>query len=263
MTGQSATGRAAGPGRVAVVTGAGSGIGRAIAEALAADGMLVVCADLRRDTAEAVAESIGGVPVQADVSSAQACRALIEDTVARDGRVDVLVNNAGLQHVAPVDEFPVDTWEHMLRVMLFGPFHLTRAALPHMYGQGWGRIVNIASVHALVASPNKSAYVAAKHGLLGLTRTAALEAARRGVTVNAVCPGFVRTPLVEGQLGALAAAEGIAESEALERVVLASVPARRLLETEEVAAAVSYLCSDSASGITGSALTIDGGWTAR
>jgi 3-hydroxybutyrate dehydrogenase len=249
--------------RVAVVTGAGSGIGRAVAEGLAADGMIVVCADIRLGSAEEVAASVGGLALEADVASADACQALIDTTVERLGRIDVLVNNAGLQHVSPVEAFPPERWELIIRIMLVGPFYLTRAALPHMYRQDWGRIINMASVHALVASPNKSAYVAAKHGLLGLTKTVALEAARRGVTVNAICPSFVRTPLVGGQLAGLAQAGGISEAEALEQVVLGSVPARRLLEPEEIAASVRYLCSDAAAGITGSSLVIDGGWTAR
>lgn len=249
--------------RVAIVTGAGSGIGRSIATGLAADGMKVVCADIRLPAAEQVAQALGGLAVETDVASAAACQSLVATTIDWAGRLDVLVNNAGLQHVSPIETFPPERWEQLVRVMLFGPFHLTRAALPHMYRQGWGRIVNVASVHALVASPNKSAYVAAKHGLLGLTKTVALEAARSGVTVNAVCPGFVRTPLVESQLEALAQTSGIAQEEVVEQVVLGTVPAHRLLEPEEVAAAVRYLCTDAAAGITGSSLVIDGGWTAR
>jgi 3-hydroxybutyrate dehydrogenase len=249
--------------RVAIVTGAGSGIGRAIAEVLAGSGMTVVCADLDAQAAAETAKLVGGLPAEIDVASPAACRALVDATVKRDGRVDVLVNNAGLQYVAPVEEMPDDRWERLLRVMLFGPFYLIRSAVPWMYREGFGRIVNIASVHALVASPNKSAYVAAKHGLLGLTRTVALEGASRGVTVNAICPSYVQTPLVDGQLRALGVTEGVPEAEVLERLILPSVPIGRILEPSEVAHAVAYLCSDGAAGITGSALTIDGGWTAR
>ncbi len=249
--------------RVAVVTGAASGIGAAIAETLAESGVRVVCADLDGAGADLVAARIDGVGMVADVGSAAECRTLIDQVLEGEGRIDILVNNAGLQHVAPVHEMPDERFEHLIRVMLFGPFYLTKAVIPHMLERGSGRIVNIASIHALVASPNKSAYVAAKHGLLGLTRTVALEVAARGVTVNAVCPAYVQTPLVERQVAALAATEGIAEAEVEERLLLANVPAGRFIAAREVAEAVRYLCSDAAAAITGTTLTIDGGWTAR
>lgn len=249
--------------RVAVVTGAASGIGTAIAEALAADGVRVVCVDLDGPGADDVAARIDGRGMTADVASAADCRALIDRVIDGEGRVDILVNNAGLQHVAPIHEMADERFEQLVRVMLFGPFYLTKAVIPSMLERGSGRIVNIASIHALVASPNKSAYVAAKHGLLGLTRTVALEVAARGITVNAICPAYVQTPLVERQLSALAATEGLSEAEVGERLLLANVPAGRFIEAGEVADAVRYLCSAAASGITGSTLTIDGGWTAR
>lgn len=225
--------------------------------------MRVVCADLDGTGADEVAASIGGLGAALDVGSAEGCRSLVERVIAEQGRIDILVNDAGLQHVAPVHEMPDERFEHLVRVMLFGPFYLTKAVVPHMVERGSGRIVNMASIHALVASPNKSAYVAAKHGLLGLTRTVALEVAARGVTVNAVCPAYVRTPLVDQQLAALAATEGIPEAEVADRLLLANVPAGRFIGTDEVAAAVRYLCSDAAAGVTGTTLTIDGGWTAR
>jgi 3-hydroxybutyrate dehydrogenase len=178
-------------------------------------------------------------------------------------RLDILVNDAGLQHVAPLHEFPVERFEHLIRVMLLGPAMLMRAALPHMYAAGWGRIVNIGSINGLIAHPNKSAYVAAKHGLLGLTRSAALEAGPHGVTVNCVCPAFVRTALVENQLADLSRIEGIPIDEVTQRVMLAPSAVKRLIEPEEVAELVAFLCSDAAGAITGSAQLIDGGWTAR
>lgn len=249
--------------RVAVVTGAASGIGTAIAEALARAGVRVVCADIDAAGADHVAATIDGIGMALDVGSAEDCRTLIDRVIEGEGRVDILVNDAGLQHVAPVHEMPDERFEQLVRVMLLGPFYLTKAVVPHMLDRGWGRIVNIASIHALVASPNKSAYVAAKHGLLGLTRTVALEVAARGVTVNAVCPAYVQTPLVDRQVAALAATEGMSEAEVGERLLLANVPAGRFIEAREVAEAVRYLCSDDAAAITGTTLTIDGGWTAR
>ena len=201
-------------GRVALVTGGASGIGRAVAMELSARGARVAVADLDQAGASAVAaECAGAIARVCDVSDTAACEALVADVRTELGHVDILVNNAGLQHISPIEAFPVDRWAHLIAVMLLGPFVLTRAVLPDMYARGWGRIINVASIHALVASPNKSAYVAAKHGLLGLTRATALEAGPHGVTANAVCPAYVRTPLVERQLADLAATEGVAVAE--------------------------------------------------
>ena len=238
--------------RAAIVTGAASGIGRAIATDLAAQGARVLFADLNAEEGERVAADFStGAFQRADTAKQSDCDALVARAVREFGGVDILVNNAGLQHVAPVEEFPVETWERLVRVMLFGAFYLTRAALPHMYAKGWGRIVNIASVHGLVASPYKSAYVAAKHGLVGFTKAVALEAAEKGVTVNAVCPSYVRTPLVEKQVADQAKVHGISEDAVIRDIMLAPAALKRLLEPSEVAAYVRFLCSDQAGGITG------------
>ena len=250
-------------GRRAIVTGAASGIGRAIAEDLAAQGARVLVTDINTEDGQRVASSINGAFERADMSSRRECDAVVARALREWQGVDILVNNAGLQHVAPVEEFPVDRWEHIVKTMLFGAFYLTRAALPHMYASGWGRIVNIASVHGLVASPYKSAYVSAKHGLLGFTKTIALEAAEKGVTVNAVCPSYVRTPLVEKQIADQAKVHGIPEEAVIRDIMLAPAALKRLLEPSEVAAYVRFLCSDDASAITGAVQTIDAGWTAR
>jgi len=251
-------------GRAAIVTGAASGIGRAIATDLAQQGALVLCADLNVDDGERIAAELpNGSFQRADTAKQADCDALVARAVRDFGAVDILVNNAGLQHVAPVEEFPVETWERLVRIMLFGAFYLTRAALPHMYRKGWGRIVNIASVHGLVASPYKSAYVAAKHGLVGFTKAVALEAAEKGVTVNAVCPSYVRTPLVEKQIADQAKVHGISEDAVIRDIMLAPAALKRLLEPSEVAAYVRFLCSDEAAGITGATQVIDAGWTAR
>jgi 3-hydroxybutyrate dehydrogenase len=251
-------------GRAAIVTGAASGIGRAIAADLAQAGTRVLFADVDVDEGERVAGAFANGAFQhVDTAKQADCDALVARAVRDFGGVDILVNNAGLQHVAPVEEFPVETWERLVRIMLFGAFYLTRAALPHMYAKGWGRIVNIASVHGLVASPYKSAYVAAKHGLVGFTKAVALEAAEKGVTVNAVCPSYVRTPLVEKQIADQAKVHGISEDAVIRDIMLAPAALKRLLEPSEVAAYVRFLCSDEASGITGATQVIDAGWTAR
>ena len=250
-------------GRRAIVTGAASGIGRAIAEDLAAQGVRVLVTDINAEDGPRVASAIGGVFVRADMSARQDCDDVVERAAQDWQGVDILVNNAGLQHVAPVEEFPVEKWEDIVRTMLFGAFYLTRAALPLMYRGGWGRIVNIASVHGLVASPYKSAYISAKHGLLGLTKTVALEAGEKGVTVNAICPSYVRTPLIEKQIAGQARANQISEDAVIRDIMLAPAAIKRLLEPREVAAYVTFLCSDDASGITGSMQVIDCGWTAR
>jgi 3-hydroxybutyrate dehydrogenase len=253
-------------GRSAVVTGAASGIGRAVAEVLAAYGACVLVADLNPEQGQQVADSLPRAIFQrADVASREECKALIDRAVAEWGGVDILVNNAGLQHVAPVEDFPEDRWEFLIRVMLIGSFLLTKYALPHMYARGWGRIVNVSSIHGLVASPYKSAYIAAKHGMIGLTRTVALEAGEKGanVTCNAVCPSYVRTPLVERQIDDQARANHMSAERVVQEIMVAPAALKRLLEPSEVAGYIAFLCSDAASGITGSAQVIDCGWTAR
>mgnify|MGYP001415337705 CR=1 FL=1 len=250
--------------KVAVVTGAASGIGLAIARALAEQGARVTLADIDGAGAQAAATQLPGArSQQVDMADSAACADLIRATLAAEGRIDILVNNAGIQHVAPITEFPAETWERMLAIMLTAPFLLTQAVLPGMYAQNWGRIVNIGSVHSVRASAFKSAYVAAKHGLLGLTRVTALEGAPHGVTCNCICPSYVRTALVEKQIADQARVHGIPEAEVVEKIMVAEAPIHRLLEPGEVAALAVYLCSDAASGITGSAQFIDCGWTAH
>lgn len=243
-------------GRRALVTGAGSGIGKACAERLASAGATVVVCDVEETAAKAVADAVGGEPWVADLSDVEALRDLSLD-------VDVLVNNAGVQHVSPIEEFPPERFGFILRLMLESPFLLIRAALPHMYARGWGRVVNISSAHGLVASPFKSAYVAAKHGLEGLSKVTALECGPRGTTSNCVNPAYVRTPLVETQIADQARMHGIPEAEVIETVMLTEPSIKRLVEPEEVAEMVAFLCSPAGSFINGASLPIDGGWTAR
>jgi 3-hydroxybutyrate dehydrogenase len=243
-------------GRRAMVTGAGSGIGRAVATRLAGAGAAVVVVDRDAAAAEQVARAVGGTAVAVDLSDPGALGDLDLD-------VDVLVNNAGFQHVAPLHEFPPEVFSTILRLMVETPFRLVRAALPHMYARGWGRVVNVSSVHGHRASPYKSAYVTAKHGLEGLSKVVALEGAPHGVTSNCVAPAYVRTPLVEGQIADQARTHGISEDEVVERVMLAPAAVKRLIEPAEVADAVAWLCSPSAASVTGTSLRMDGGWTAR
>jgi 3-hydroxybutyrate dehydrogenase len=249
-------------GRRAVVTGAGSGIGAAVAERLAAAGAHVVVVDLDAAAATRVATRTGGEAVVADLGDAGQLAELCRPGGPVAG-ADVLVNNAGLQHVSPLEDFPPERFALILRVMLQAPFELSRAVLPHMYERGWGRLLHVSSVHGLRASPHKSAYVAAKHGLEGLSKVIALEAGGRGVTSNTLCPGYVRTPLVEGQIAAQAELHGIPASRVVEEVMLTAPSVKRLIEPSEVAELAAYLCSDAASYANGSAFVLDGGWSAR
>jgi 3-hydroxybutyrate dehydrogenase len=242
-------------GRTAMVTGGGSGIGRACATRLAAAGAKVVVVDRNGTAAKDVAAAIGGVAVELDLTDGDAIERI-------DADVDVLVNNAGFQHVAPLTEFPPETFAALLRVMVEAPFRLVRRALPHMYERGWGRVVTISSVHGLRASAYKSAYVTAKHGVEGLSKVIALEGAPHGVTANCINPGYVRTPLVEGQITDQARSHGIPESEVLSTILLARSALKRLVEPEEVAELLAYLCTPAASFVTGASIAMDGGWTA-
>jgi len=255
-------------GKVGIVTGGASGIGRAIALALAKAGADVVLADLNEPAGQATVQALEAIGrkaffQQTDVSKREEAKRLIDATVSRFDRLDILVNNAGLQHVAPIQDFPEEQWDLLLGVMLTGAFLLTKYAFPHMMRQRFGRVINIASVHGLVASPFKAAYVAAKHGLLGLTKVLAVEGAAYNITAVALCPGYVRTPLVEEQIADQAKAHGISEQEVMEQVILARQAVKRLLEPEEVADLVVFLSTDHASGITGTHIAMDLGWTAH
>src|SRR5688500_20100520 len=256
--------------KTALVTGSTSGIGLAIATRLAAEGANIVLngfgerAATERITAQLKAEHKVEVTFDAaDMTRPAEIAAMLGKAVERFGAVDVLVNNAGIQHVAPVDEFPIEKWDAIIAINLSSSFHTVRAALPAMKARRWGRIVNIASAHALVSSPFKSAYVAAKHGIAGCTKTVALEVAEQGITVNAVCPGYVLTPLVERQIPDTAKARGISEEAVKRDVLLAAQPTKKFVAVEEIAGLVAFLCSNEASSITGAVLPIDGGWTSQ
>ncbi|MBM1218873.1 3-hydroxybutyrate dehydrogenase [Ponticoccus sp. SC2-23] len=252
-------------GKTAIITGSNSGIGLGVARALAAAGADVVLNSYTdRDEDHALAEEIAkahGVTaryIAADLSKGAEARRLIE----KAGRCDILVNNAGIQHVAPIDEFPVDKWDAIIAINMSSAFHTTAVALPMMREAGWGRVINIASAHGLTASPYKSAYITAKHGVVGMTKTVALETAREKITANAICPGYVLTPLVEAQIPDTAKKYGMTEEEAKQKVILERQPSKEFATVEQIGGTAVFLCSDAADQITGTTISVDGGWTA-
>ncbi|MBC6443171.1 MAG: 3-hydroxybutyrate dehydrogenase [Rhodobacteraceae bacterium] len=255
--------------KTALVTGSTSGIGLALARAMAGQGMNVVLngfgdadqiGEIRAGIASDTGMNVTYSP--ADMTRPDEIEAMIAAAVSEHGSLDVLVNNAGIQHVAPIDEFPVAQWDAIIAVNLSHAFHTTRLALPHMKANGWGRVLNMASAHGLVASPYKSAYVAAKHGLIGMTKAVALEVAQQGITVNAICPGYVKTALVESQIPETARARGMTEEDVVRDVILAAQPTRRFVGPDELGQMAVFLTSDAAASITGAAISVDGGWTA-
>lgn len=256
-------------GKTALVTGSTSGIGLAVAHELAAAGANVVTnsfTDTEEDRAQAKALADQyGVRVEyicADMSIAEDCQMLVEKTQANLGSLDILVNNAGVQHVSPVDQFPAEQWERIIAINLSSVFYTVRAALPMMRERGWGRVINIASAHGLSASPYKSAYVSSKHAVVGFTKTVALETAEESITVNAICPGYVLTPLVEAQIPDQMKTHGMDEQTVIREVMLARQPTREFVKPEQIGGMAVFLCSPSADQITGTALSVDGGWTA-
>jgi 3-hydroxybutyrate dehydrogenase len=250
-------------GKVALVTGSTSGIGLAIAKAFAAEGAkLMINGFGKPDEIERECGELGAVHDSADLSDPAAIEAMMARCTDELGPPDVLVNNAGIQHVSPVEDFPPEKWDAILAINLSAVFHTTRLALPAMKARGWGRIISTASAHSLVASPNKSAYVAAKHGVAGFTKTIALEAARDGITVNCISPGYVWTPLVENQIPDTMKARGLTREQVMNDVLLAAQPTKRFVTPEEVAALALFLCGEDARSITGANLSMDGGWTA-
>jgi 3-hydroxybutyrate dehydrogenase len=257
-------------GKVSLVTGSTSGIGLGIARALAQAGAAVVlngfgvAAEISKTQDQIAADfGVNARYSPADMTKPEAIADMIATTIAEYGRLDVLVNNAGIQYVAPIDQFPVEKWDAILSINLSSAFHTTRLALPAMRRNKFGRVINIASAHGLVASPFKSAYVAAKHGIIGLTKVVALETAEEGITCNAICPGYVYTPLVEAQIEGQAKAHGISRDQVVHDVLLAQQPNKRFATVEELGALTVFLASDAAASITGIALPVDGGWTAH
>ena len=246
--------------KIAIVTGAASGIGYAVAQALRQEGAQVVMADVNEALLRESARKLGGVPFVGNLTKREDCRQLVDFTAQRFGRIDILANVAGVQHVCPIEEFPEDKWDFIISLMLTAPFLLTRYCWPYMKENGWGRM---SSIHGLVASEFKSAYVSAKHGLIGFTKTAAMEGGSLGITCNAICPAYVMTPLVEKQIAAQAQTHGIPEDKVISDIMLSKAAIKKMVPAENIGAIVKFLCSDAADSITGIALPIDGGWTAN
>jgi 3-hydroxybutyrate dehydrogenase len=257
-------------GKTALITGSTSGIGLGYAQAVAAEGAAVMingfgdAADIAGHVeALQAASGTGAAYSPADMTKPEEIRAMVADCAAKFGAPDILINNAGIQHVSPIDEFPEDKWDAVLAIILSSAFHTTKAALPAMKEKGWGRIINTGSMHSLVASPYKSAYNAAKHGIAGLTKTVALEVARDGITVNCICPGYAWTSLVENQIPDTMKARGLTREQVINDVLLAGQPQKQFVQVEQLASLALYLCSDGAASITGANISMDGGWTAQ
>lgn len=247
---------------VTIVTGGTSGIGYAIAKLFTEKGAKVVAASSRQEAVDNTIKTIGCDGLAVDLSKREECKKLADYTLEKYGRVDVLINNAGLQHVSRIEDFPEDKWDFMLSLMLTAPFYLCKYSVPSMMENKWGRIINVSSIQGLVASPYKSCYVAAKHGINGLTMAAALELGKYGITCNSICPAYVDTPLVQKQISAQAIENNIAEDNVITEIMLKNSAIKRLLDPMEVAEVAAFLCSDAASMITGTAIPVDGGWTA-
>lgn len=249
-------------GKITLITGAASGIGLSMAQGFSGKGAAVIMADVNEEKLKAEASKINAIYYAADLSKREGCRAAVDFALEKLGRVDILINVAGVQTVSPIDSFPEDRWDFIISLMLSAPFYLTKYVWPSMKSNGWGRIINLSSVHGLVASEYKAAYVSAKHGLMGLTKTTALEGGPLGITVNAICPAYVRTPLVDNQVADQAKVHGISEQNVISDIMLAKSSIKRLLEPAEIAEIALFLCSDAASSMTGSSVVVDGGWTA-